>query len=121
MTLEEMQDAIAAKSKPARVTVAAMYGGAMPSYEVLARRESALSRTRPLMDTAAPRKTVSDARAAAIVAHVRSNPGATVNGVADALGVGPDSARVGMVLLEKQGRLARGEKCKTGAPWTATP
>ena len=120
MTLEEMQDDIAAKSKPAHVTVAAMYGGTMPSYEVLARRESALSRTRPPMDTAA-RKTVSEARAAAIMAHVRSNPGVTVNGVAEALGIGPDNARVGMVLLEEQGRLARGERCKTGAPWTATP
>jgi hypothetical protein len=41
MTLEEMQDAIASKSKPARETVLAMYGGVMPSYEVLARREDA--------------------------------------------------------------------------------
>jgi hypothetical protein len=40
MTLEEMQDAIASKSKPARETVMAMYGGVMPRYATLARREN---------------------------------------------------------------------------------
>ena len=41
MTLEEMQDAIAAKAKPPRETVEAMFGGKMPSHATLARRESA--------------------------------------------------------------------------------
>jgi hypothetical protein len=41
MTLEEMQDAIAAKTKPPRETVAAMFGGVVPSLAVLARRENA--------------------------------------------------------------------------------
>lgn len=38
--LEDMQDAIAAKTKPPRETVKAMYGGKMPSFADLARKES---------------------------------------------------------------------------------
>jgi len=82
----------------------------------LADMENAASRTRPPMNTAM-RKTVSEARVAMILAHVRSNPGVTVSGVAEALGFGPDIARVGMVQLETQGLLERGERCKTGAQW----
>lgn len=40
MTLEEMQDAIAAKTKPPRETVMAMYGGKLPSIATLAHREN---------------------------------------------------------------------------------
>ena len=40
MMLEDMQDAIAAKTKPPRETVKAMYGGKMPSFADLARKES---------------------------------------------------------------------------------
>ena len=118
MTLEEMQDIIAAKTKPPRATVRAMFGGRMPKFAEMARRESEASYVRPPMNIAA-RKTVSEARAALIVAYVRNNPGATVTEVAAALGIGPDNARVGMVLLETQGLIVRGAEAKTGAPWTA--
>lgn len=46
MMLEDMQDAIAAKTKPPRETVLAMYGGKMPSLETLARKESHASQSR---------------------------------------------------------------------------
>ena len=118
MTLEEMQDIRAAKTKPPHVTVMAMFGGTMPSPATLAQRENAASRSRPPMNTAA-RKTVSETRVALILAHVRSNPGVTTPQVAAALNVGPDIARVGLVQLETQGLIVRGAKAKTGAPWTA--
>jgi hypothetical protein len=118
MTLEEMQDIRAAKTKPPRATVRAMFGGTMPSFAALARRESEASRSRPPMNTAM-RKTVSEARVTLILAHVRSNPGVTTPQVAVALNVGPDIARVGLVQLETQGLIVRGAKAKTGAPWAA--
>lgn len=40
MMLEDMQDAIAAKTKPPRETVKAMYGGKMPSFADLARKDN---------------------------------------------------------------------------------
>lgn len=46
MMLEDMQDAIAAKTKPPRETVKAMYGGKMPSFEDLARKESHTAQSR---------------------------------------------------------------------------
>jgi hypothetical protein len=84
----------------------------------LADMENAASRTRPPMNTAM-RKTVSEARVAAILEYVRCNPGVTVSGVAAAMGFGPDIARVGMVQLETQGLLERGERCNPGAEWRA--
>jgi hypothetical protein len=118
MTLEEMQDAIAANTKPPRETVAAMFGGTMPSFATLAIRENAAQRVKPSTNPTA-RKMISEARVAAILAHVRSNPGATVSTTATALGLGPDTARVGMVQLERQGLVVRGDRCNAGAAWTA--
>ena len=46
MMLEDMQDAIAAKTKPPRETVKAMYGGKMPSFADLARKESHTAQSR---------------------------------------------------------------------------
>lgn len=46
MMLEDMQDAIAAKTKPPRETVLAMYGGKMPSFADLARKESHIAQMR---------------------------------------------------------------------------
>lgn len=46
MMLEDMQDAIAAKTKPPRETVKAMYGGKMPSFADLARKEGHTAQSR---------------------------------------------------------------------------
>ena len=51
MMLEDMQDAIAAKTKPPRETVKAMYGGKMPSFADLARKESPPPKVGHLMPT----------------------------------------------------------------------
>jgi hypothetical protein len=118
MSLEQMQDIRAAKTKPPIITVRARHGGRLPSFATLATIENNASRSRPPMNTAM-RKTVSEARVALILAHVRSNPGVTTPQVAAALNVGPDIARVGLVQLETQGLIVRGAKAKTGAPWTA--
>lgn len=118
MTLEEMQDLRAAKTKSPMEIVRARHGGKLPSHATLARRESEVGRSRPPMNIAA-RKMISEARVAAILAHVRSNPGATVSTTASALGMGSDTARVGMVQLERQGLVVRGDRCNAGAAWTA--
>ena len=60
MTLEEMRDAIAANTKPPSETVAAMFGGKMPSLEALDRRENAARVRGQRIDRPAPKTPATD-------------------------------------------------------------
>ena len=138
MTLEEMQDAIASNTKPPRQTVAAMFGGKMPSYATLARREDAARVRGQKIDRPAPKTPATDGRTASlsiarakqkaqraaltqeritlIIAALESSP-MTVRTICGLTGIPESSAHTLMEKMLNDGKVSR-VKRHNGAVWT---